>query len=86
MMATAMEDLQPRAQAALVNSPFYELRGLQVQERGRTLLISGCVTSFYHKQLAQEVVRSVCSDTEVINTIRVKGEEEAVPQSPLPPT
>jgi osmotically-inducible protein OsmY len=81
-----MEDLQPRAQAALVNSPFYELRGLQVQERGRTLLISGCVTSFYHKQLAQEVVRSVCSDTEVINTIRVKGEEEAVPQSPLPPT
>ena len=86
MTATAMEDLQPRAQAALVNSPFYELRRIAGPERGRTLLISGCVTSFYHKQLAQEVVRSVCSDTEVINTIRVKSEEKAVPQSPLPPT
>ena len=86
MMATALEELQPRAQAALANSPFYELRNLQVQERGRALWISGCVTSFYHKQLAQEVVRSVCTGTEVINTIRVKGEEDAVAQSPLSPT
>ena len=85
MMATAMEKLQPRAQAALTNSPFYELR-IAGRRAGPRLLISGCVTSFYHKQLAQEVVRSVCRDTELINTIRVKGEEDAAPQSPLPPT
>ena len=53
--------VQPRAQAALTTSPFYELRGLQVEQRDDALLISGCVSSFYHKQLAQEVVRSVCS-------------------------
>jgi osmotically-inducible protein OsmY len=86
MKAAALEKLQSRAQAALANSPFYELRDLQVQERGRALWISGCVTSFYHKQLAQEVVRSVCTESEVINMIHVKGEEDAVPQSLLPPT
>ena len=42
----------------------------------RSMLLSGCVSSFYHKQLAQEVVRSVCSDTMVINSIRVEHEEE----------
>lgn len=77
-MATAVvEKMQPRAQAALSNSPFYELRKLQVERRRDGLLISGCVSSFYHKQLAQEVVRSVSADTNVINSIHVKPEENA---------
>ncbi len=71
-----MDDVQPRAQAALSNSPFYELRELQVARRDGSLMISGVVSSFYHKQLAQEVVRSVCNDLEIINTIRVTVEEE----------
>jgi len=75
MAVIAVEEVQPRAQAALAKSPFYELRDLQVEERQGALLISGCVSSFYHKQLAQEVVRSVCTDTEVINSIRVEAEE-----------
>jgi len=69
-------DVQSRAQAALTNSPFYELRELQVEHRDGALLISGCVSSFYHKQLAQEVVRSVCSGIEVINSIRVELDEK----------
>jgi hypothetical protein len=79
MTAIAVEELQPRAQAALVSSPFYELRGLQVEWRDDALLLSGSVSSFYHKQLAQEVVRSVCRDTTVINSISVEHEEEDVP-------
>ena len=76
-MAVIIDDeLVPRAQAALAGSPFYELRGLQVERRRDALLISGCVSSFYHKQLAQEVVRSVCVDTEVVNSIRVEVEED----------
>ena len=77
-MATTIADtVQPRAQAALTNSPFYELRELQVGQRNGALLISGCVSSFYHKQLAQEVVRSVCAGIEVVNSIRVELEEDA---------
>ncbi|MFZ1935610.1 MAG: BON domain-containing protein [Thermoguttaceae bacterium] len=78
MTAIAVEELQPRAQAVLVSSPFYELRELQVEWRDDALRLSGSVSSYYHKQLAQEVVRSVCSDTRVINSIRVEHEEEDV--------
>jgi len=56
----------------LASSPFYELRDLHVEGQEETLLISGCVSTFYHKQLAQEVVRSVCHGIEVINSIRVE--------------
>lgn len=76
MAPTILDDLQPRAQAALANSPFYELRELLVECRDDALLISGCVSSFYHKQLAQEVVRSVCTDRTVINSISVETDEE----------
>jgi len=72
MTAAILDDLQPRAQAALRNSPFYELRALRVDHCGDALTLSGCVSSFYHKQLAQEVVRSVCTDLKVVNSIRVQ--------------
>lgn len=72
MTATSIREIQPRAQTALANSPIHELRSLQVEERGDALLISGSVSTFYHKQLAQEVVRSVCKGTEVVNSIRVE--------------
>jgi hypothetical protein len=47
-----------------------------VECREGALLLSGCVSSFYHKQIAQEVVRSVCRDTTVVNSISVEHEEE----------
>jgi hypothetical protein len=75
MAIISPNDVQPRAQAALANSPFYELHELQVEDREGALMISGNVTSFYHKQLAQEVVRSVCKEIGVINSIRVVSEE-----------
>jgi hypothetical protein len=76
MAVVSVEEVQSRAQTALASSPFYELRDLQVEWRGEALLLSGCVSSFYHKQLAQEVVRSVCRDTYVINSVHVEHEEE----------
>jgi len=72
--STIVENVQTRAQAALSSSPFYELRELRVDQRHETLIISGIVSSYYHKQLAQEVIRSVCRDTKVINKIRVEPE------------
>jgi hypothetical protein len=69
-----IDSLQPRAQTALGNSPVGELRDLRVENRDGALVISGAVSSFYHKQLAQEVVRAVCKDCEVelVNLIRVR--------------
>jgi hypothetical protein len=61
------------SQAALASSAVYELRDLQVEvvDGGRSLLIFGSVSSFYHKQLAQEAVRAACSGVNVINSIQV---------------
>jgi osmotically-inducible protein OsmY len=74
MAGYSARDIQPRAQTALANCPIYELRDLHVEQQNGALLISGVVSSFYHKQLAQEVVRSVCKDPEVelVNLIRVR--------------
>jgi osmotically-inducible protein OsmY len=76
MAVISVEEVQSRAQAALTSSPFYELRELQVEWRDEALVLSGCVSSFYHKQLAQEVVRSVCRDSDVINSVYVEHQEE----------
>ncbi len=66
------KDVRQRAQKALEASPFYALRELQVEQDGGTLLICGRVTSFYHKQLAQEVVRTAAKGVEVVNSIDVE--------------
>ena len=71
MVEVSAQDVGPRAQEALFTSPIYALRDLRVEQRGECLLISGLVASFYHKQLAQEVVRAVAEGCEVINSIRV---------------
>jgi len=60
------------AQCALASSPIYALRELQVERIEDSLLISGHVDSYYHKQLAQEVVRAVAEGCRVVNSIDVE--------------
>ncbi len=67
-LASAAEE---RARRALSASPIYALRELQVEEIDEALTISGRVSSFYYKQLAQELVRSVAMDTQVVNRLSV---------------
>ena len=61
-----------RAQRALDSSPIYDLHGLHVQRSGKILLISGSVSSYYHKQLVQEIVRAVVDGLEVVNSVDVR--------------
>ncbi len=66
--------LRRRVQEALQSSSIYELRNLRVRQQGGSLILSGIVSSFYYKQLAQELVRAGCSgqDIDLINTVRVR--------------
>lgn len=59
------------AQQALCDSPIYDLRDIHVEESGTDLLLSGHVESFYHKQMAQELVRHLIGSVRVINAISV---------------
>jgi osmotically-inducible protein OsmY len=74
MGEASKRDVQPQAQTALASSPIHELRNLRVEQVNGALLIRGVVSSFYHKQLAQEVVRAVCREIEIelINSVRVR--------------
>ena len=72
MPKSATREFQPQAQAALAESPIYDLRDLRVEQYNGSLMISGTVSSFYYKQLAQEVVRAICRDVEVVNSILVE--------------
>lgn len=71
MLHSIAKDVRPRAQLALAESPIYDLRELTVEVTADGIVISGSVSSFYHKQLAQEAVRAVAGAVEVINRVEV---------------
>ncbi len=64
-------DIEHRARHALAASPIYSLQQLKVEQRDGFLVLSGTVNSFYHKQLAQEAIRSLACDVDVVNAISV---------------
>ena len=71
MMDTTQQDAEQAAIAVLANSSVRELRQLRVDGSSNQLQLSGRVRSFYHKQLAQEVVRAVASGMQVVNHVHV---------------
>jgi hypothetical protein len=75
MPVLTAKDVQAKAQQALSASPVYALRELMIERDEETLVITGQVCSFYHKQLAQEIVRQAVEqvdlEVDVINSISV---------------
>ena len=71
MLETLKEKPLQEAESALQTSPVFALRSLGVEQVDDNLLLSGTVTTFYYKQLAQEVIRSVANGMGVINSVKV---------------
>jgi hypothetical protein len=68
----ALSEARPLAQTALSDSPIFDLRDLVVEEGEEALVLRGSVSSFYHKQMAQELVRAVAGrEVDVVNSIDV---------------
>ncbi len=63
------------ARSALLDSPIFALRELAVEQTGQQLLLSGTVSSFYHKQVAQEVVRGFANGMQVVNHVEVAARD-----------
>jgi hypothetical protein len=71
-MATAT--LLPRSAAqALRENPLPLLRTLCVAESEQEITISGCVSSYYYKQLAQEAVMPLLGRRRLNNLVVVKA-------------
>jgi hypothetical protein len=71
MAETVLTDVLEQALAALAHSRIYVLRRLEVLADGEAIVLQGHVDSYYHKQLAQELVRMAVDGTDVINEISV---------------
>lgn len=66
-----LDDDLSRARVALSLSNIYVLRKLQLDRDGDALVMRGRVDSYYHKQLAQELVKAAVEGVEVLNALQV---------------
>ena len=71
METTYPQEVATAASEILASSSVSELRQLRVDGQANELRLSGIVRSFYHKQLAQESVRTVAGDMRVVNRVDV---------------
>jgi hypothetical protein len=71
MLKLQIDALQ-RAKDALRRSRIGELRRLAVELIDDGIALHGLVSSFYHKQLAQELIRGELDGQEVVNHIQVR--------------
>ena len=78
MPETLVDDAIVQAKTVLLRSRIYVLRTLHVFQDSEAIILRGSVDSYYHKQLAQELVRMAVEGVEVINLIDVvyRPEEE----------
>jgi len=71
-VTASLSDITTRARKALSDSPIYLLRQIEVETSEDGLVLSGKVDSFYHKQLAQEVVLAVAGGIQISNVVSVQ--------------
>lgn len=69
-------DVASRARAVLGSSRIFDLRSLDVEQDGLGVVLRGSVSSFYHKQLAQELLKTRIEGIEVVNEIDVDYSRE----------
>jgi osmotically-inducible protein OsmY len=73
MMETNQQNATQAAINILAKSSVRELRQIRVDGIANELQLSGSVRSFYHKQLAQETVRSVAAGMQLVNRVDVSA-------------
>ena len=71
MPHSLLTSIASRAKAVLKRSRIFDLRALVVEQEDECVVLRGSVDSFYHKQLAQELLKTEMEGVEVINEIRV---------------
>ena len=69
--ASRLNDPPSRAAEALRHSPIPALRKLTVEEGPAGVVITGYVSSYYYKQLAQETVMPILDHQALLNRVLV---------------
>ncbi len=71
LFSTPYHDVTERAQERLRQSPHLSVRSVSCEFDRGVLRLRGRLSSFYHKQLAQEAVARLPGVTEVVNEVAV---------------
>ncbi len=61
------------ARTCLQTIPYSDVKGLQCEYHEGVLVLRGHVSTYYHKQLAQEAVRDIDGFDSVVNVVKVVG-------------
>jgi hypothetical protein len=77
-----LADMVSRAKEVFAGSRIFDLRCLAVEQDGEAIVLRGRVDSFYHKQLAQELLKVQIDGVEVINAIQVDYNRERRDEAP----
>jgi hypothetical protein len=72
MFSVASGDTLALATAVLAKSRIRDLRRLTISQEDDYIVLHGRASSYYHKQLAQELIRCELPDVEVINNMQVE--------------
>jgi hypothetical protein len=67
-------NLERAAQWRLEASAYAALKAVRCRFRQGALVLNGRVPTYFHKQLAQEAIRTAPGVTEIVNHISVRGD------------
>ena len=65
-------EIQNRVRSALARSAIHELHHVRVEQHTDGLLISGVVSSYFHKQMAQDTARLMAREIKISSSIEVR--------------
>jgi osmotically-inducible protein OsmY len=63
--------LADRVDQAIQTSPYVNARMLRFETDGKRVVLQGSVSSYFHKQMAQEAVRKVAGVEQIENRLEV---------------
>ena len=72
-MTTSSRGLRSPVDQALRQSPIPALRRLRVEETDQAIILSGSVTTYYLKQLAQETIMPLRGERQLQNRVNVRS-------------
>jgi osmotically-inducible protein OsmY len=73
-MTTSSPALLSRVDQALRQSPIPALRRLRVEETDQAIILSGSVSTYYLKQLAQETIMPLRGERQLHNRVSVRSQ------------
>jgi len=72
MFSVTSGDMLVLAKAVLSKSKIRDLRRITISQEEDSIVLHGRASSYYHKQLAQELIRCELPEVEVINKLHVE--------------